>query len=126
VSFFDFDREELQAKYTRVANAEDARATWDALFDSSLESCMHGDKCAMGAACQTGRRLTSFTVVHGSIVNVWNHLEETLKRHEHTLSKSDKAMRAVRVELAGGARLVGVRFPRHLLGEVVRFPHASG
>ena len=58
------------------------------------------------------------TILHGSVVPIWSHLEETLKRHEHALSKADKAMRAVRVKMADGSRLVGVRFPEKLLGGV--------
>ena len=52
------------------------------------------------------------------MVPIWSHLEDTLKRHEHSLSKADRAMRAVRVELADGTRIVGVRFPEKLLPEV--------
>ena len=41
---------------------------------------------------QIGRRLTQVTVLTGSVVRVWGTLEAVLSRHEHKLSRVDKAM----------------------------------
>ena len=116
-SFFEMDKDELRAKYAHV-DTPHAQDGWTCLFESSLTTCMHGTGCTQGSGCVTGKRLTKVTILHGSVVPVWGVLEAVLKRHEHSLSKADRAMRAVRVELAGGARLVGVRYPGHLLVEV--------
>ena len=43
---------------------------------------------------------------------------QVLERHEGALSKSDKSMRAVRAELENSGRLIGIRYPSHLLPEV--------
>jgi hypothetical protein len=112
-SFFEFDREELRSKYVHIPDAEQAREGWTALYDSTLAHCMHGPGCERGAACGVGRRLTRVTIISGAVVPIWSTLEAVLKRHEHTLTKSDRAMRAVRVELSddvaapGGAAAAG-------------------
>lgn len=56
---------------------------------------------------QVGRRLTQVTILSGSVVRVWGTLESILERNEHSLSKSDRTMRVVRVELEAGRHLVG-------------------
>lgn len=58
------------------------------------------------------------TLLSGSIVRVWAVLEAVLKRHEHELSKADRAMRITRVDMATSGVLVGVRYKDALLGEV--------
>ena len=57
---------------------------------------------------QVGRRLTQVTILSGSVVRVWGTLESILERNEHSLSKSDRTMRVVRVELEADRHLVGV------------------
>ena len=59
------------------------------------------------------------TILSGSIVRVWAVLEQVLKRHEFELSKADRAMRIIRVDMGDAAGvLVGVRYKESLLGEV--------
>jgi hypothetical protein len=70
-------------------------------------------------AVQVGRRVTTCTVLSGSVVRVWGVLESVLDRHQASLSRSDRIMRVVRVPLPGERSLVGVRYPPHLLQEVV-------
>ncbi len=118
-SFFEFDREELRGKYCHVADLAAARAGWEALHAATLRHCMHGQHCERGADCTVGRRLTRVTILSGSVVPIWSTLESVLKRHEQTLTKSDRAMRAVRVELPNGVVLVGIRYPEKQLTEVV-------
>lgn len=59
------------------------------------------------------------TILAGSVVRVWAPLEAVLSRHEGMLSKSDRTMRVVRVDFGDGEILIGVRYPAHLLPEVV-------
>lgn len=72
---------------------------------------------------QVGRRLTQVTILSGSVVRIWGALESILERNEHSLSKSDRTMRVVRVELEAGRHLVGKQLtPLHtpaLLASVV-------
>jgi hypothetical protein len=63
------------------------------------------------------------TILSGSIVRVWGVLEQVLQRHEHELSKADRSMRIIRVDMATAAHperppLVGVRYKHTLLPEV--------
>jgi hypothetical protein len=122
-SFFDLDREELRQKYQHCgSDPEAAREGWTALYDATLGACMHGPGCGKGAECAVGRRLAEITVLTGAVVPAWGALEAVLKRHEHSLAKSDRSMRAVRVQLAdddGGAALVGIRYPERHLEEVL-------
>ncbi|KAI3433451.1 hypothetical protein D9Q98_003264 [Chlorella vulgaris] len=118
-SYFDMDIEELDQKYSRVSE-EEAREGWEAQYEASLHSCMHGDHCQQGSSCQVGRRLTGVTILSGSVVRIWDCLERVLSRHELELSKSDRVTRIVRVDFADGSLpLIGVRYPAHLLPEVV-------
>lgn len=43
----------------------------------------------------------------GSVVRIWGALERILSRHEHQLSRSDRTMRVLRVDLGPGNSLVG-------------------
>ena len=61
---------------------------------------------------QTGRRKARVTILSGSIVRTWAALEGTLARHEHSLSRSDRTMRAVHVSFPDGSLpLIGASRP---------------
>ena len=47
------------------------------------------------------------TILAGSVVRVWGALEATLSRNEHSLSKSDRTMRALHVSFPDGSNLIG-------------------
>lgn len=66
-----------------------------------------------------GKRITTVTVLSGSVVRVWGVLESLLERHALELGRSERTMRVVRVSLGDAGHLVGVRYPPHLLPEVV-------
>ena len=53
-------------------------------------------------ALQVGRRLTSITILSGSVVRVWGTLESLLERHQGMLSRNDRTMRCARVEFKDG------------------------
>jgi hypothetical protein len=65
--------------------------------------CIHNGS----AAIQVGRRITEAVVLTGSVVRIWGALERVLSRHEHSLSRSDRTMRVLRVDLDAGRSLVG-------------------
>ena len=61
---------------------------------------------------QVGKRKTPVTILGGSVVRVWGALEGVLQRHEHSLSRSDRTMRAVHVSFPDGSLpLIGVLWP---------------
>ena len=62
----------------------------------------------LGGARRRGRRVTEAVVLTGSVVRIWGALERVLSRHEHSLSRSDRTMRVLRVDLDEGRALVGV------------------
>jgi hypothetical protein len=141
-SFFEMEVEELQDKYALLKHPEDAREGWEAAYDAALRHCGHGAACAAGDSCQWGRRLTVVTILTGSVVRIWDSLERVLARNEGTLSRADRTMRIVRVELgaegegagaeggpppaAAALPLIGVRYPGDLLAEVVAALSAQG
>ena len=51
--------------------------------------------------------MTEAVVLTGSVVRIWGALERVLSRHEHSLSRSDRTMRVLRVDLDEGRALVG-------------------
>lgn len=50
-SFFDMDRSDLEAKYTRIT-PETAQQEWSDIYTSSLTTCSHGAQCNNKATCQ--------------------------------------------------------------------------
>ena len=61
---------------------------------------------------------------HGSTLPLLPVCEEVIQKNAGKLTRRDASTSAVRVQLASGARLVGVRFPRQLLGELRSEPLA--
>ncbi|KAL4533952.1 hypothetical protein Ndes2526B_g07167 [Nannochloris sp. 'desiccata'] len=119
-SYFEMDDEELLSKYYTIS-PENAQVEWDGLYESSLSQCSHGALCQI-PNCHVGKRLQTVTILSGSVIRIWDTLERVLMRHEFELNKADRTMRIVRVEGAGetpGLPLIGLRYPGHLLEEVV-------
>ncbi|GAX76479.1 hypothetical protein CEUSTIGMA_g3924.t1, partial [Chlamydomonas eustigma] len=105
----DMDRDDLEARYLRMT-PEDVEEEWTQAYEMALKHCIHGPECSQGSGCAIGRRLTRVTVLTGSVVRIWGTLEAVLLKHEHQLSRVDKAMRVVRVEMDGrGAAAAGVQ-----------------
>lgn len=50
----------------------------------------------------------------GSVVRIWGALERILSRHEHQLSRSDRTMRVLRVDLGPGNSLIGAPNLSHI------------
>jgi hypothetical protein len=108
---------------TTAASATPARYMLCAMERAQL-SCSHTATCCcrlhpvvssqalrgpavLSASSQTGRRITEVAVLSGSVVRIWGALERILSRHEHQLSRSDRTMRVLRVDLGAGNSLVG-------------------
>eukprot|EP00775_Hariotina_reticulata_P007699 gene7699-7898_t len=101
-SFFDMDKSDLDAKYTRITS-EVAEPEWRAAYGSSLHHCMHGAACTSKGNCQVGRRVAEVTLLSGSVVRVWGVLEAVLDRRANELPKADRTLRVVRVAFPDAA-----------------------
>ena len=112
--FLDFER---QGEAAAAARAE-ARAAWDLTYGLTETKCMHGSSCPDGSSCRIGTRLVRCCIVSGAVVPAWGVLEKVLERHAEKFHKSDRGMRAVRVVAEDGTKVVGIRYPEELLGEV--------
>ncbi|MEW5313763.1 MAG: hypothetical protein WDW38_005303 [Sanguina aurantia] len=123
---FELERVDLTHRFTQLKVPEDAEEEWTEAYDTALTTCSHGAECKQGPSCSYGKRVSMVTVLSGSVVRVWGTLEAVLARNEHRLSRTDRTMRAVRVELEGeGKHLVGVRFPEGLLPDVIALLQAA-
>lgn len=135
-SFIEMDADELFGKYQKMrwdglGDAEGSssdgdyatvKLLWEIAYEEALTTCLHGTACAAGPECPVGRRLNKVTILSGSIVRIWDCLERVLQRNEASLSKADRTMRIVRVDGLGAAPelpLIGLRYPGHLLSEVL-------
>ena len=126
-SLIDMDHDDLHKKYTSCTFEEAGRG-WEEMYKVSSEMCLHGPNCSIGGACSVGKRNVPVTILSGSIVRIWDVLEQVLEnpKHQASLSKSDRSLRIVRVSFCEGdalhdrhaVSLIGVSFPRHLLKEV--------
>ncbi|KAL3911209.1 MAG: hypothetical protein SGPRY_008783 [Prymnesium sp.] len=94
---------DITRKYAKIT-ADEARAGWTAAFDSACHS-------------QTGGRLSHLQLLTGSTLTILPLLEELVRKFAPTLTRRDASVSAVRVQLER-QRLVGVRFPQALMGEL--------
>ena len=90
---------------------------WGALDLAAIVHSMHHSHVMPWAVwMQVGRRLTKVSMLSGSIVRVWGALEGVLVRSESILSKSDRTMRIVRVNIGEATSLIGgLHTPQALL-----------
>ena len=149
VASFDMDKDDLDAKYYRPMQYEsdaDVEEAWTECYESALRSCIHGSNCQLGSDCQIGRRLSRVAILSGSVVRVWGTLEQVISKHETRLSRAERSLRVVRVEIndnnaapsassqpsssapspapavveGPSSHVVGVRFPEYLISEVIQ------
>lgn len=119
-SLFEMEYDELRQKYA-LCDAGAAKAAWDAVYELTETSCMHGSGChvrqTMGM-CSAGQRTVDCTVISGAVVPCWAELERTLDRNAHKFNKADRGMRTVRVVGEDGRKVIGLRYPESLLPTV--------
>lgn len=112
---------EIKSKYVSISS-ESAKERWESSFETSQATCIHGGGCQLGSKCIVGRRLLPTTLLSGSVVRIWDVLELVLHKHERTLTRVERSMRVLRIDsLDGdsGQSVVGLRYPRQLLPEVI-------
>ena len=114
--------EDVGSKYHKV-DPEDAKEKWMAMYEASTSTCIHGGGCHQGQNCMVGRRLLTTTLLSGSIVRIWDVLETVLEKHKQNLTRLEQSMRIMRYDSLGGddtQSIVGLRYPRNLLPEVLQ------
>ncbi|KOO26177.1 hypothetical protein Ctob_004022 [Chrysochromulina tobinii] len=94
---------DLRRKYEKIS-PEEARLGWTASYEGALHD-------------KSGGRLSRLQVLTGSTLPLLPLLEGLVKKHAGSLTKRDQSVAAMRVQL-GERRLVGVRFPRSLMGDL--------
>lgn len=115
------DKADLLSKYQRF-DATEVSESWKALYEVSMFTCMHGEDCAWRQQCTVGRRTLPITVISGSVIKIWDALEYVQSRHERALPRAERSLRVLRLENVNdvpGNTIIGVRYPRILIPEVL-------
>ncbi|XP_062521291.1 uncharacterized protein LOC134196225 isoform X2 [Corticium candelabrum] len=126
---FEEEKEELVQRYVRISST-DAAPGWNKQYDMTLEKCIHGANCQSANKCRVGSRTTEIHLLSGALIPIWSVLESTLYRHAESLhlTKNERSLRIVRLQLDSGQRIIGVRYPLPLIIEVAsqlkQFSHA--
>ncbi|XP_029633048.1 protein strawberry notch homolog 1 isoform X1 [Octopus sinensis] len=119
VSAFEMEKSDLHAKYSKISLI-DAEKAWQEQHEATEDHCMHGRLCRNRGACTVGSRCYFMHLLCGSIITLMSVLEAVIARHSYQmhLSKAESSIRVVRIQLNNGERVVGIRYPERLIGEV--------
>ena len=119
MSPFEESRKDLFQKYEHLGRLEKAEQGWKEQFARTENNCIHGANCKARPKCSVGCRITRLHLLCGGIISLLNILETTVSRCAEALglSRENKTLRVVRVELDNGERLIGLRYPEALIDE---------
>lgn len=111
VSRQEMDETDLLEKYT-LRSEERAQPAWERIFSESVDYTK-------------GARVLDVVLVCGSLVQLWNQLQDIVKSHalrsedkSSTMTARDAGMKVVRVKV-GQEQLVGLRLPPEVIASVV-------
>uniref|UniRef100_A0AAX7V8F5 Protein strawberry notch homolog 1 n=1 Tax=Astatotilapia calliptera TaxID=8154 RepID=A0AAX7V8F5_ASTCA len=99
---------DLKKKFKKVLS-EDAKQHWTDQYKSSEKICSHAywrgncKKASVGLQCEVGLRCRRYYVLCGSVLSVWNELEEVLT----PVSGTNVKVQIVRLRTEDGQRIVG-------------------
>ncbi|XP_013884121.1 protein strawberry notch homolog 1 [Austrofundulus limnaeus] len=111
---------DIKKKYKKVLS-EDAKQHWTDQYQSSGKICSHAfwrgncKKASMGLLCDVGLRCRTYYVVCGSVLSVWNELEEVLS----PVSGTNVKVQIVRLRTEDGQRIVGLIIPANCVSPLV-------
>ncbi|EDO43449.1 predicted protein [Nematostella vectensis] len=113
---FEEEKTDLLHKYTKIS-PDEAEKGWKMQYDKTRDHCFHGPGCKTGPLCRVGCRISRVHLLCGGIVPILSTLEWAVSRHAEKagLSREDRMLRVIRVELDDGQRLVGLRYPEQLI-----------
>ncbi|XP_074474635.1 protein strawberry notch homolog 1 isoform X2 [Sebastes fasciatus] len=103
---------DIKKKFKKVLS-EDAKQHWIDQYKSSAQICSHAywrgncKKASVGLQCEVGLRCRTYHVLCGSVLSVWNELEEVLT----PVSGTNVKVQIVRLRTEDGQRIVGLIIP---------------
>ena len=107
----------LQRKYKK-ALPDTAQKWWEDQYISSATNCSHAfwkgncKKIAVGLQCDVGLRSRTFHVLSGSVLSVWNKVENVLASAP---GGANSKMQIIRLKTDAGERIVGSLIPGNCL-----------
>ncbi|XP_061654935.1 protein strawberry notch homolog 1 isoform X3 [Phyllopteryx taeniolatus] len=111
---------EIKKKFKKVLS-EDAKQHWNEQHTSSAKICSHAfwrgncRKASMGLQCEIGLRCRTYYVLCGSVLSVWNELEEVLT----PVSGTNVKVQIVRLRTEDGQRIVGLIIPANCVSPLM-------
>ncbi|KAK2818636.1 hypothetical protein Q5P01_024197 [Channa striata] len=111
---------DIKKKFKKVLS-EDAKQHWTDQHKSSAKICSHAywrgncKKAAVGLQCEVGLRCRTYYVLCGSVLSVWNELEEVLT----PVSGTNVKVQIVRLKTEDGQRIVGLIIPANCVSPLI-------
>uniref|UniRef100_A0A3Q3LEL0 Protein strawberry notch homolog 1 n=1 Tax=Mastacembelus armatus TaxID=205130 RepID=A0A3Q3LEL0_9TELE len=111
---------DIKKKFKKVLS-EDAKQHWTDQYMSSAKICSHAywrgncKKASMGLQCEIGLRCRTYYVLCGSVLSVWNELEEVLT----PVSGTNVKVQIVRLRTEDGQRIVGLIIPANCVSPLM-------
>ncbi|XP_061763797.1 protein strawberry notch homolog 1 isoform X1 [Nerophis ophidion] len=111
---------DLKKKLKKVLS-EDAKQHWNEQYTSSAKICSHAfwrgncKKASVGLQCEVGLRCRTYYVLCGSVLSVWNELEEVLT----PVSGTNVKVQIVRLRTEDGQRIVGLIIPANCVSPLM-------
>lgn len=111
---------EIKKKFKKVLS-EDAKQYWTDQYILSAKICSHAfwrgncKKASVGLQCEVGLRCRTYYVLCGSVLSVWNELEEVLT----PVSGTNVKVQIVRLRTDDGQRIVGLLIPANCVSPLI-------
>uniref|UniRef100_A0A8D3D106 Protein strawberry notch homolog 1 n=1 Tax=Scophthalmus maximus TaxID=52904 RepID=A0A8D3D106_SCOMX len=111
---------DIKKKFKKVLS-EDAKQHWTDQYKSSAQICSHAfwrgncKKASVGLQCEVGLRCRTYYVLCGSVLSVWNELEEVLT----PVSGTNVKVQIVRLRTEDGQRIVGLIIPANCVSPLI-------
>uniref|UniRef100_A0A3Q3FJI9 Protein strawberry notch homolog 1 n=1 Tax=Kryptolebias marmoratus TaxID=37003 RepID=A0A3Q3FJI9_KRYMA len=111
---------DIKKKFKKVLS-EDAKQHWTDQYQSSGKICSHAfwrgncKKASVGLLCEVGLRCRTYYVLCGSVLSVWNELEEVLS----PVSGTNVKVQIVRLRTEDGQRIVGLIIPANCVSPLM-------
>ncbi|XP_077441517.1 protein strawberry notch homolog 1 [Vanacampus margaritifer] len=111
---------DIKKKFKKVLS-EDAKQHWNEQHTSSAKICSHAfwrgncKKASVGLQCEVGLRCRTYYVLCGSVLSVWNELEEVLT----PVSGTNVKVQIVRLRTEDGQRIVGLIIPANCVSPLM-------
>ncbi|XP_029300420.1 LOW QUALITY PROTEIN: protein strawberry notch homolog 1 [Cottoperca gobio] len=111
---------DIKKKFKKVLS-DDAKQHWTDQYLSSAKICSHAywrgncKKASVGLQCEVGLRCRTYYVLCGSVLSVWNELEEVLT----PVSGTNVKVQIVRLRTEDGQRIVGLIIPVNCVSALI-------